>query len=243
MYRALTGLLFVLLIVASPARAEIDVLSDDFYAERPLALIDDPLEPFNRVMFVINDTMYDWLARPVSVAYAAVLPADLRGCVNNFFHNLEEPVRLVNALLQGRVDEARRVVLRFFVNSIVGVYGLGDPAAREFGLAPVDASLDETLARWGLGYGAYLFVPLWGPGTVRELGATTLEGFAMPYYVWTEEALQQAGVYLGKEFNDLSLRIDEYDEVRRLTLDPYLAVRNAYAQYHAARLSGSARTQ
>ncbi|OQX09347.1 MAG: hypothetical protein BWK76_22415 [Desulfobulbaceae bacterium A2] len=220
-------------------RAAVDVLSDNYYEDRPITSIDDALEPFNRAMFAVNDELYTWVVRPVSSAYAAMVPADLRGCVINFFRNLEEPLRLVNSLLQGRLDDAGRVGLRFVVNTVFGVYGLADPAAREFGLARVDASLDQTLSLWGLGYGSYLFLPVWGPGTVRSLGSTTIESYGTPYLMWTDEILVQTGIYSGKEFNALSMRIDEYDELRRLTLDPYLAVRSAYAQYYAPRLHTS----
>ncbi|OQX09306.1 MAG: hypothetical protein BWK76_22430 [Desulfobulbaceae bacterium A2] len=224
---------------APSVRAEVDVLSDNYYEDRQGASIDDALEPFNRAMFTVNDELYTWFVRPVTTVYDAVVPADLRSCANNFFHNLEEPLRVVNALLQGRADDAGRAGLRFVVNSIFGVYGLGDPAAREFGLAPVNASLDQTLSLWGLGYGSYLFLPVWGPGTLRSLGSTSIEAYGTPYLMWTDDIIVQAGIYSGKEFNALSLRLDEYDELRRLTLDPYLAVRSAYAQYNASRLHRS----
>jgi len=71
---------------------------------------------------------------PVKNVYAEALPRDVRGCIGNFVSNLASPVVLVNALLQGRFDDAWTVVSRFGINTVLGVYGFGDPAASEFAI-------------------------------------------------------------------------------------------------------------
>jgi len=110
-----------------------DFLNDESYAEQTTtADVKDPLEPFNRAVFTFNDKAFTWVLEPVATGYSKVLPADIRGCVGNFFYNLGEPVRSVNCLLQGRFRESGLVVSRFFINTIGGVFGLADPASREF---------------------------------------------------------------------------------------------------------------
>ena len=78
---------------------ETDFLDDSFYTEAGAETsVPDPLEPFNRAMFTFNDKAYTYVLKPVASGYSTVLPADIRGCVWNFFRNLEEPLRFVNCL-------------------------------------------------------------------------------------------------------------------------------------------------
>lgn len=86
-------LLCLSLTWAGPAAA-VDYLDDAAYEETAAeANVPDPIEPFNRAMFAFNDTLYVWVLDPVATGYSKVLPADIRGCIGNFFSNLAEPVR------------------------------------------------------------------------------------------------------------------------------------------------------
>jgi len=211
----------------------VDFLNDDFYQiDSPGSAVDDPLESVNRVVFQINDTLYVWVMEPVATLYSNVLPSDVRGCFYNFFHNLEEPVRFVNTLLQGRFVDAGDVFLRFLINSTLGVYGFGDAATRVFDIPPVNASLGETLAGWGIGDGCYLVIPLVGSSTVRDFTGTVIDGFGMtPYYTWTDDIYTMGGIYVGRETNTLSMHLGEYEELKKVLFDPYISFRNAYFQH------------
>lgn len=210
-----------------------DFLSDDFYEiDSAGSVVEDPLEPVNRVVFQINDTLYIWVMEPVATLYSNVLPSDVRGCIYNFFHNLEEPVRFVNTLLQARFADAGDVLLRFMINSTLGVYGFGDAAARVFDIPPVDATLGETLAGWGIGDVCYLVIPLFGPSTLRDFTGKVVDGFGMtPYYAWTDDVYVMGGVYVGRETNTLSMHLGEYEELKKVLFDPYISFRNAYYQH------------
>lgn len=211
----------------------VDFLSDDFYSdEAEREVFNDPLESVNRLMFTFNDTMYIWVLEPVATFYSHAIPADLRGCINNFFRNLQEPVRFVNTLLQGRVADSGKVLARFIINSTLGVFGLGEAAGSEFGMEPVEASMGQTLETWGIGDGFYLVVPLYGASTLREMTGTVVDAFEMtPYYSWSDDLLVNGAIYVGKETNNLSLRLGEYEEWKKLLFDPYVSFRNAYFQY------------
>jgi phospholipid-binding lipoprotein MlaA len=209
-----------------------DFLSDEFYEDVDGGTdINDPLEPLNRAVFDFNDKMYFWVMEPVASVYSHVVPLDLRGCIHNFFWNLTEPVRFLNTLLQGRFADAGSVLLRFTINSTLGVYGLGDPAGREFNLSQVEATLGGTFARWGVGDGFYLVVPLHGPSTLRDFTGTIIDGFGMtPYYTWTDDLYVMGAVYAGKETNNLSMHLGEYEELKDVLFDPYVSFRNGYLQ-------------
>ena len=211
----------------------VDFLSDDFYDEEPAdETTGDPLEPFNRAMFHFNDFTFTWVFNPVAKGYSHVVPEDIRGSVGNFFYNLQEPMRCINALLQGRFSDAGTLLVRFLINTTGGIAGLGNPAGRELGFKAVDASLGETLGVWGIGDGFYLVVPFYGPSTLRDLSGDIVDGLAMsPYYFWADGWEETAGIYLGKEVNKLSLHLGEYEELKKMSFDPYIAIRNGYFQH------------
>jgi len=212
-----------------------DFLSDDFYDEQPDSVEStDPLEYFNRGVFTLNDRIYTWVLEPVARGYGYVVPSDFRESFKRFFNNLEAPVRFANTVLQGRFLDAGTVFVRFLMNSTVGIYGLADVAAREFDFAPVEASLGETLETWGLGDGCYLVVPFFGPSTLRDFSGTIVDSLAMtPYYTWNKDLGTQAAIFMGKNTNKLSFHLGEYEELKKVTFDPYVAIRNAYFQYRA----------
>ena len=131
---ALIRLVLMALLVTVPAQLyAVDYLDDASYEEAEhFESIYDPLEPFNRVMFTFNDRLYLWVIDPVATGYSKVVPGDFRTIISNFFYNLGEPVRSVNCLLQGRVEDSGLVLSRFLINSTAGVFGLADPAGNEF---------------------------------------------------------------------------------------------------------------
>jgi len=211
-----------------------DYLNDQFY-ERDFetkGYAIDRLEPLNRAFFAFNDKFYFWILKPVATAYSNVVPTDLRICVYNFFRNLEEPMRFINALLQARFPDAGHIFVRFAVNSTLGVYGLGDAADRVFSYPPVEATLGQTLGKWGVGDGSYLVVPLYGPSTIRDFTGDMIDGLGLtPYYSWSDEFSVIAGTYIGKETNKISLHLGEYEDMKQLFFDPYVGFRNTYFQY------------
>ncbi len=219
--------------VLAAEEGDVDFLSDAFYDEEPEAIsVYDPLEPVNRAIFTFNDRAYFWVLKPVATGYAYVLPWEVRGCVSNFFNNLLEPVRFVNCLLQARFADAGQVLARFLINSTGGVFGLADPATRELDIPPVEASLGETLGRWGVGDGFYLVIPLFGSTTLRDFTGTVVDALAMtPYYAWSDDFAVNAGIYVEKELNKISLHLGEYEDLKELSFDPYVSLRNAYFQY------------
>jgi len=185
---------------AASSGDSVDFLSDSFYETESLAAeVGDPLESMNRVVFKVNDTLYIWVMDPIASFYSKIVPSDIRTSFYCFFRNLEEPVRFINTLLQGRIHDAGTVLLRFVVNSTLGIYGFGDVATRVFDIPQVEASLGETFATWGIGDGFYLVIPLYGSTTVRDFTGTIIDGFSVtPYYTWTDDIYVQGGVYVGR---------------------------------------------
>ena len=218
------------LVVGGEALA-VDLLSDESYEESGGNSVADPIEPFNRAVFAFNDKVYLWIIDPVATGYSRVLPADIRGCIGNFFYNLGEPVRAANCLLQGRFRDSGLAVSRFVLNSICGVFGLADPASHEFALAPVRATFGQTLSVWGIGDGFYLVAPLYGPSTVRDFTGTVVDSLAQTtYYPWRDDDISPVTLTATDRVNKTSLHLGEYQELKSLSFDPYIAFRNGYFQ-------------
>ncbi len=210
----------------------VDFLDDAFYEDvTEEDTVRDPFERVNRIIFSFNDYAFTWVLNPVATGYSELLPADIRGSVVNFFYNMQEPVRAVNSLLQARFADAGTLLARFTINTIGGVGGLGDPAV-ELGFPKKEASFPQTLATWGVPDCIFLMVPVMGPTTLRDVSGTLVDGFTVTplYYTWAAGWQESMGIYMGKEVNNLSLHLGEYEKMKEMSVDPYAAVRDGFYQ-------------
>jgi phospholipid-binding lipoprotein MlaA len=134
----------------------------------------DPLEPFNREVSAINDSVDNAVLKPVATAYSQVTPDLVRTGVSNFFRNMGDAWSFVNASLQLRPREASENAFRFGINTVFGVMGLLDIAS-EMGLERTTLDFGQTLGRWGVPSGPYLVLPIFGPSSVRDAAGLTIE--------------------------------------------------------------------
>jgi phospholipid-binding lipoprotein MlaA len=196
--------------------------------------VPDPLEPLNRAFFEFNDGLYFWVLKPVATGYKTVVPEEARVCVRNFFHNLSFPVRAVNNLLQGKFFGAFEETCGFLVNSTVGLGGLAD-IATAVGLKRHDEDLGQTFAVYGAGPAFYIMWPFFGPSTLRDTFGTAGDVFIDPltylgdywYAPWSR------GLNV---VNETSLRIGDYESLKKAALDPYIALRDAYYQNRLSKI-------
>ncbi len=203
--------------------------------EAPFPSVADPLEPFNRAMFVVNDKAYFWIMKPVARGYGKIVPEPARVSVRNFFSNLGTPIRFANNLLQGKVKGAGIELLRFVMNSTIGMAGLFDAAGTGFGIERQDADLGQTLGRYGLGQGFYIVWPILGPSSARDTVGFVGDLFADPL-TYIKDPWAEAGVRAFKGENEISLSIGDYEDLKKSALDPYVAIRDAYIQDRAKKV-------
>lgn len=198
--------------------------------------VNDPLEKINRGIFKFNDRFYFWVMKPTATVYSWYAPEGFRICVRNAFTNAQFPIRLVNNVLQGKMANAGTEIGRFVVNSTLGVGGMWDIAARDFGLNPHDEDFGQTLGSWGAGSGFYIVLPIFGPSNVRDTVGLGVDSVMNPMF-WLAPAPISAGVKGGKTVNAISLRIGEYEDFKKSALDPYVSMREAYDQYRAEEMA------
>ena len=205
-----------------------EALIDEFEAT-PLLLIRDPLAPFNRAMFYVNDKLLLWIIKPVAIGYRTVAPTVVRRGVSNFFDNLKTPIRLINSLLQGKFKGAGSELSRFVVNTTVGVLGFGDPADHWLHLKPSDEDLGQTLGAWGIGNGIYIVWPILGPSTLRD-SASLPEYFYLNPIGYVKPTELSIGISAYEKINQASFTIEDYEILKASALDPYTFIRDLYIQ-------------
>lgn len=127
----------------------------------------DPLEPFNRLMFKINDVLDKVFLIPLSMTYKHILPNFLQIGIANFASNFLSPVTLINFILQGNSEYATKTTFRFIINTFLGFFGTVDVATK-MGLDKKNTNLGDTFKKWGMKSGPYLVLPVLGPGSFRS---------------------------------------------------------------------------
>ena len=207
------------------------------YEQAESSAASDPLEPVNRLMFTFNDTLYVYALRPVARGYAWALPKPVRTGIDGVFYNLRYPGRLVNNLLQARFVRALKETGRFLVNTCWGLLGFFEPADSVPGLqqAPPKKDTGMTLATWGLGEGFYIVWPVFGPSTARDSLGSVGDYFLDPLN-YVEPWYVNTGISVEERINAISLRLGDYEELKKASLDPYTALRNAFRQHRRAQI-------
>jgi len=197
----------------------------------------DPLESMNRFFFEVNDRLYIWVVKPITKGYSRVLPLELRECFGNFFLNIGFPVNFLNSVLQGDFRTMTIVAERFLINSTIGIYGLVDVAASEFDIAPRRADFGQTLGRWGIGEGVFLYWPFIGPSNLRDTVGLTADTFIKPLPYVYDDRIIDVVIYSTERVNVLSLNPGLYEDLKRYSLDPYVAARQVYTDYRRGLLT------
>jgi phospholipid-binding lipoprotein MlaA len=151
--------------------------------------------------------------------------------VSRFFKNAGVIPRFANDLFQLQFKQAGTEAARFGINSTVGVAGLFDPADKWFGLKPKDNDFGLTLAKYGVGEGPYLVLPLLGPSTARDALGGVADGAMNPVNYVVSGALPYEAAAKGvAAVNARSENLATFDDADRYSIDLYGAVQDAYLQ-------------
>ena len=212
------------------AFSEFDEFEDEF-GDATEEEVFDPLEGYNRFMTGFNDKLYFWVLKPIAQCYRWIVPECVRRGVDRFFTNLLYPIRLVNNVLQLKFKNAGEETLRFVTNTTVGVLGFWDPAKEWFGLEAHDEDFGQTLGYWGVGPGPHVVLPFFGPSNIRDAFSMYPDTYYLdPKTVYVEGIENQVGVFVFENVNEASLRIGEYESLKKDAFDLYLFLRDGYEQ-------------
>ncbi|WP_445116419.1 MlaA family lipoprotein [Acinetobacter sp. WZC-1] len=188
--------------------------------------IKDPLQPLNREIYVFNDKLDQYVARPLAVQYVKKVPTEVRGSYRSFKKNLMEPWNAVNQVIQGRFSRAAKTLGRFTVNTVTSL-GLADPAGR-LGMTPEEENFGTTLGYYGVPSGPYLMLPILGPSTFRDGFGLLVDSQARPQKYILDD---QNGLYWSEQlWRGVDARAQLLDVEDVLQGDRYSAIRDIYLQ-------------
>lgn len=200
----------------------------------------DPAEAINVKTYEVVDAADRAIVGPVAKGYERGLPKPLRSGLHNFIWNLTEPVVFVNFLLQLKPGKAFETLGRFAINSTIGVAGVLDVAKNKpFHLPHRNNGFADTMGYYGIGPGAYLYLPLIGPSSVRDLAGWVLDKSFLPTLAGAPFSNPTFALGSGtiKSLDD-RVEFDAKIEEFRETGDSYSAERDYYLAQRQAEIDG-----
>ena len=186
-------------------------------------------------MFNFNNAADKAILEPAAKGYKK-LPTPIRSGISNFLSNLRMPLVIANQLLQGQGKNAVESTGRLLVNSTAGILGLID-VADKIGLEEKQEDFGQTLAKWGVGDGFYIVLPIFGPSNLRDSAGLILTYTTDPVNAYAVSEGEAWLVPVRTTTNAIDQRskiIDEVNALRNNSVDYYAAVRSSYYQNRKA---------
>ena len=199
----------------------------------------DPYERYNRRAYAFNVQLDKAVIRPLSRLTHGLTPSPIGDAIANVLVTLNEPIVILNDLLQVRPGRAVKTSVRLALNVTIGLLGTVD-AAKRLGLPHHPNGFGDTLGRYGVGPGPYIYLPVIGPGDLRDIigggvdGATTPISFVR--YAYKNDVQLALNIVGG-----LNRRGDVDNELTILlsdAADPYATLRATYLQSRQGEING-----
>ena len=195
--------------------------------------LSDPFEVVNRPFFWFNDVLDKVLVRPVAIMYRDLLPQSTQKKSHSILTHVREPITFINDLLQFNFPRALTTFKRFSVNTAFGMFGAFN-AAKRLGIPYHKEDFGQTFAVWGLPVGPYLYVPFFGPSTVRDFAGFAVGSIVDPINLTKE--IDKVGYTISAARTTVEV-IDRRaallgltDRLEAESLDYYAATRSLYWQ-------------
>ncbi|MGK6321135.1 MlaA family lipoprotein [Sphingomonas sp. DT-204] len=227
--------------VAAAAAQEVpagELTGDDIVISGRRRSAGDPAERVNVESYKAVQAVDRAVVAPIAKGYKKGIPKPVRDGIHNFLDHIQEPIVFLNYLLQLKPGKAAETLGRFAINTTAGLAGTIDIAKRRpFKLPHRPNSFANTLGYYGVKPGPYLFLPLIGPTTVRDLVGISIDRLILP-------------TTIGKPFNQayytipvntlsaLDYRVAFDDRLTELQAakDPYAATRDDYLRKRKAEI-------
>ena len=206
----------------------------------------DCFEGLNRGIFAFNQVLDNVIIEPVAKGYR-FLPSPIREGTSNALSNLSLVVTIPNNILQGDMSLAGKNSARFVVNSTLGILGIFDPASK-MGLNDYEKEdWGQTFAKWGVGEGCYLVLPILGPSTLRDATASLINytGGNAWYNITVDEDTHYVSdfdYYASRGLSGVDFRaknIESFNNLEKNSIDFYASVKSLYLQDRKRRILNS----
>ncbi|HJO93810.1 MAG TPA: VacJ family lipoprotein [Victivallales bacterium] len=199
--------------------------------------VNDPLEAYNRTMFVFNTELNRCVLRPISEIFSCVFPEYVRKGFARMADNIQLPNRFLNTILQGRIERTGIEVARFCVNTTIGIAGFYDPAQSWMGLEQQSNSFGRSFEYWGIGPGCYVILPIQGSTTLRDGLGLILDWYSDPLTWIPPDPLAmfspiRLGIKAFLKVNDMTLLMEDYVRIYDSSKDPYQTFKLIYTMFN-----------
>ena len=189
---------------------------------------DDPFEPMNRASYRVHEVVDGQIVKPMVQAYVDYTPRLVQQGIHNFFGNIDDFFSFINGMLQNKPDKAGHDLGRVMMNTGFGLLGLIDIAS-EAGIPKGNEDFGQTFGVWGIPQGPYLFIPVFGPTTVRDGTGWIIRAYATPIGYIPDVSTRN--ILWGIGFIDARASALEAESlVNQAALDPYTFIRRSYLQ-------------
>lgn len=197
----------------------------------------DPFEQYNRTMFEFNDKVDQAVLKPTATVYRDLAPYPVQIAIGNFFENLSDVWTGANNLMQGKVEDGVNDLMRFSVNSTLGILGFIDIASPA-GIPKHKQDFGTTLGVWGVPSGPYVVLPLMGPSTVRDTVALPADFQGDPWSYVDPARIRYAGSAL-RLVDKRAAALDAFNLIEEAALDRYEFIRDAFLQRRESKINQS----
>lgn len=202
-------------------------------------LAPDPLRGVNETSFKATQAVDGAITGPAARAYKKTLPREIRNGIHNFLYNFREPVVFLNFVLQHKIGKAAETFARFAINTTAGVAGIFDVAKKKpFKLPRRSNGFANTLGFYGVPNGPFLFLPITGPTTVRDLFGGAIDRLILPF-TFGSRVTKPEFVIPFATLSVLDHRSEFDDTLKKLhenVDDPYANSRTFYLQRRQAEI-------
>ena len=226
---------------AAHARSLTKTPQADATASSDSLTVEDPFESLNRRFYAIHQGIDHAVLRPLALGYSHATAGPIGKALHNFVTEIGEPVVFGNDVLQLRIKRAATTLARFVLNGTVGLAGLLDPATG-MGLPYHDNGFGTTLGRYGIRPGPYIFLPLVGPTTLRDLIGTGMDFYSDPLgrFHYHDRGDVLVGITVISGLDERANAESDLQQIEAMGTDSYATLRSLYTQKRAADIHGAA---
>ena len=209
-------------------------------------------EKISRGVFEFNRGFDNIVLEPVAKVYNK-FPEPVKKGTSNFTSNIATLLSIPNHLLQGEMRLAGHATGSFLINTTIGIFGIGNPAAL-MGLENQKEDLGQTLGSYGVKGGCYFVLPILGPTTVRDslgmiVDTNYLDTFAR--VTWHEKEIKNVSGtkidYVGvKAATAVDFRGDNmsnFESLEKNSIDLYAATKSLYLQNRKNKINNSSENE
>lgn len=140
----------------------------------------DSFKRYNQSMHKFNSGLHHYVIHPAGKVVDFVLPEVVEESLASILENLTVPNTALNNLAQGKPKSARDGLMRFGINTTLGIGGIFDWASA-WGIPKNEEDFGQTLGVYGVADGPYIVLPVLGGATLRGLTGVIVN--ASPTYL------------------------------------------------------------